>query len=274
MEPQYTCPICHQDLNQQAKTFVCENRHCFDVAKEGYVNLLPVQQKKSKNPGDNKIMVQSRKDFLNKHFYDQLILPCAEIIDALILERFPHQCCLLDMGCGEGYFTRQIYRRLTQFASCYGMDISKDAIRFSAKSDKSIAWSVASYNNIPLRNNSVDILLKINAPLNYQKCFDKLSDKGIVISITPGKSHLDGLKSIIYEEAQTHQAELCPDKYSHLKSKQLAQKMQLDNETDIKNLFMMTPFFWNASQKSKSKIDSLHHLSTNIAFDINVWGKI
>jgi len=271
-QPQYTCPICSNKLNKVDQSFICENRHCFDIARDGYVNLLPVQQKKSKNPGDNKIMIQSRQDFLNKHFYDILIEPCVTIIDHFIAERF-EQCCLVDIGCGDGFFTRKIYSQLSQPASCYGMDISKEAVKFSAKNDKSIHWFVASFNDIPLANEGVDIILKINAPINYEKCLSKLSDNGIVVSVTPGKSHLDGLKSIIYENPQTHEKEICPKSYSSLMSKELNGQMQLNNETDIKNLFMMTPFYWNASHNSKDKINNLHELESNIAFDINVWGK-
>lgn len=272
LRPRYICPICRNKLEKIEKSFICENRHCFDVAKEGYVNLLPVQQKKSKNPGDNKIMIQSRQDFLNNHFYDILIQPCASIIDHFIVERFD-QCCLLDIGCGDGFFTRKIYSQLTQAASCYGMDISKEAVKLSAKNNKSINWFVASFNDIPLPDKSIDIILKINAPVNYQKCLHKLSDNGIIISVTPGKSHLNGLKLIIYEDPQTHEKEICPESYASLATKELIGKMQLNNEIDIKNLFMMTPFYWNASHNSKNKINDLHNLESDIAFDINVWGK-
>lgn len=270
--PQYICPICHSLLLQEKKTFVCINNHCFDIAKEGYVNLLPVQQKKSKQPGDNKIMIQCRQDFLNQHYYDVLIEPCAKIIDKLITKRFD-SCVLLDIGCGDGFFTRKIFQQLKQSTVCYGMDISKEAIKASAKKEKSIAWAVASYNNIPLQDNSIDIILKINAPLNYQKTRDKLSEDGVVISITPGEKHLNGLKSIIYEQAQLHEKEVCPGTYNELHSETVAHEITIDNETDIKNLFMMTPFFWNASQNSKNKIDDLRQLSSDIAFDIHVWGK-
>jgi 23S rRNA (guanine745-N1)-methyltransferase len=271
-EPQYICPICRYKLLKQNKSFICENNHCFDIAKEGYVNLLPVQQKKSKSPGDNKIMIQSRREFLNKHYYDALIAPCAELIDKYIFERF-NNCCLLDIGCGDGFFTHNIHSALKQPAFCYGMDISKEAVKTSAKSYKDISWFVASHNDIPLADNSVDIILKINSPINYEKAFKKLSSNGIVISITPGESHLNGLKSFIYEHPENHEKEACPKSYTALDNHEITEKMQLNNETDIKNVFIMTPFYWNASQKNKDKINDLHFLESDIAFDINVWGK-
>jgi len=270
--PQYTCPICRNNLIPENNSYVCENAHCFDVAKEGYVNLLPVQQKKSKNPGDNKTMIHSRRDFLNTHIYDLLIKPCAKIINKN-LEQQPSNRNLLDIGCGDGYFTSKIQDQLTHPTLCYGMDISKDAIKTCAKNYKSINWFVASFNDIPLPIKSVDIILKINAPINYEKSLKKLSDNGIIISVTPGENHLNGLKSIIYENAQKHKPEICPFSYKALHSQHLTDKMKLTSETDIKNLFMMTPFFWNASQISKDKINNLHYLESDIAFDINVWGK-
>ena len=271
-QPHYICPICRSILDTHEKSFICENHHCFDIAKEGYVNLLPVQQKKSKNPGDNKIMIQSRQDFLNKHYYDCLIQPCAEIINKHILERFENSC-LVDVGCGDGFFTHHINNQLTQTAFCYGMDISKEAVKFSAKRDKSIYWMVASCHDIPLADNSIDIMLKINAPLNYENSRYKLSQKGIVVSVTPGESHLNGLKSYLYETPQDHEKEPCPENYQILDFKQVNGKIHLKSETDIKNLFMMTPFFWNASQKSKDKINDLQNLESDISFNIHVWEK-
>ena len=217
-------------------------------------------------------MIQSRQDFLNKHFYDCLIEPCAKIIDQLISERFEN-CCLVDVGCGDGFFTHHIVKNLKQPAFCYGMDISKEAVKFSAKSDKSISWLVASCHDIPLADKSIDIMLKINAPLNYEKSRYKLSDNGIVISVTPGEQHLNGLKAYLYETPQNHEKEPCPENYQLLISEQVNSTMHLKNETDIKNLFMMTPFFWNASQKSKDKINDLHSLESDISFNIHVWGK-
>ena len=270
--PQFVCPICRSKLEKIEKSFTCKNRHCFDIAKEGYVNLLPVQQKKSKQPGDNKIMIQSRRDFLNNHFYDMLIEPCARIINKLIDERF-EKCSLLDIGCGDGYFTSKIVENLEKPIACYGMDISKDAVKYSAKTSKDIAWFVSSNNDLPLADNSIDIILKINSPINYEKSQYKLSENGIIVSVTPGEAHLNGLKKVIYDDPQAHEKESCPENYSALLSESVTGTMLLTNEIDIKNVFMMTPFFWNASQSSKEKINDLHSLASDTAFNINVWEK-
>ena len=70
---QYRCPLCQQALLLNEKSYRCENNHSFDQAKQGYVNLLPVQFKHSKEPGDNKAMVQARRAFLDKGYYQPLL---------------------------------------------------------------------------------------------------------------------------------------------------------------------------------------------------------
>ena len=70
---QYRCPLCQQALLLDEKSYRCANNHSFDQAKQGYVNLLPVQFKHSKEPGDNKAMVQARRAFLDKGYYQPLL---------------------------------------------------------------------------------------------------------------------------------------------------------------------------------------------------------
>ena len=68
----YQCPLCHQPLSQNDRTFKCEKNHQFDLAKEGYVNLMPAHHKRSKDPGDNKEMMQARRRFLEGNHYDPM----------------------------------------------------------------------------------------------------------------------------------------------------------------------------------------------------------
>ncbi|MEG1663386.1 MAG: rRNA (guanine-N1)-methyltransferase, partial [Clostridia bacterium] len=90
------CPVCKEELERSGKTYVCKNKHLFDIAKEGYANLLLSDAKNSKNPGDNTLMVNARKDFLNKDYYKQLALAISGIID----EKFNFSATLLDAGVG------------------------------------------------------------------------------------------------------------------------------------------------------------------------------
>ena len=262
----YICPICRQALQQVKNSYQCDNGHNFDCAKEGYVNLLVVQQKKSKNPGDNKTMIVARKSFLDKGYYDIIIDPCKKLIADLGYENSN----LLDIGCGDGYFTQQIIGPLN-FQRAYALDISKDAIKIAAKRHKQINWLVASGVNIPIEKSHIDVILKINAPLNYEVAANLLNQNGIIISITPGSQHLYEFKQLIYQTPQTHQAEEAPAQFKSIKKIELEGKICLTNNTDIQNLFVMTPYYWNASTATKEKVATVDRLETQIAFTINVW---
>ena len=75
----YQCPLCQQVLVFNEQSYRCTNNHSFDQAKEGYVNLLPVQHKHSKDPGDNKAMVNARRAFLDLGFYQPLVKAITEL---------------------------------------------------------------------------------------------------------------------------------------------------------------------------------------------------
>lgn len=267
------CPICEQSLtksnNPSDKSLACENKHSFDYSKEGYINLLPPQHKKTKDPGDNKTMIHCRRDFLEKGFYEFLIPELNSIVENK--QREKESCVFVDSGCGEGYFTDKIEHSLNNNLRFYGMDISKEAIRLAAKRNKSVQWFVASSNNIPIQLRSVDIVLKINAPLNYNNLQSKLSDEAIVISVTPGKNHLNKLREVMYLKPQTHKQEDTPDGFSLLTQNEVETEINICNKQDIKNLFMMTPYYWNASAKVKEIVERLDSLNTSAAFNINIY---
>lgn len=265
---EYLCPICKQALQKTSNSYQCPNSHNFDIAKQGYINLLPVQQKKSKNPGDNKIMIEARQSFLNKGYYDILIKPCI----AMIEKHSPTPRKLLDIGCGEGYFTHHIFSSF-EFLHAYGLDISKDAIKIAAKRNKTIHWLVASSKDIPLAQHSLDVIVKINAPAKVENLSPYLTDQGILISVTPGPNHLDGLKQYLYDMPKLHDPEPSAENHVLLDQKLVQCNLTLSNRDDIKNLFLMTPFAWNATHEVREKIENLTKLDTNIAFQINVWQK-
>ena len=74
------CPICNEQLNLADRQYVCPNRHGFDIARQGYVNLLTVQQKHSLNPGDTREQVLSRREFLEAGYYAPIAKKVAEIL--------------------------------------------------------------------------------------------------------------------------------------------------------------------------------------------------
>ena len=138
----FICPLCQTSFTQTNNTQICENNHHFDIAKEGYLNLLPVNAKNSKNPGDNKEMMMARRTFLNSGGY----LPLAEKLSFLIKELLAEkeQATLLDLGCGEGYYTEFLAGNLPDSTTISALDISKVAVRYAAKRYKTINFCVHS----------------------------------------------------------------------------------------------------------------------------------
>ena len=145
------CPVCQLPIAIQSKTLRCTNHHSFDQAKQGYWNLLIVQQKKSKDPGDNPAMVQARRDFLELAHYAPLANAVAVKLQQA-LERTP-QANILDMGCGEGYYTAQWVKTLAQH-HFIGLDISKHAVKAATKRTQEATWLVATGAKMPIINNS------------------------------------------------------------------------------------------------------------------------
>lgn len=231
--------------------------------------MLPSQHKKTKEPGDNKTMIHCRKDFLKKGFYDFLSPELIRIIRQLP-DSDAHKV-FLDSGCGEGYFTDQIKTQLNNDYIYYGMDISKEAVRLAAKRNKHIHWLVASSNNPPIANNSLDIVLKINAPLNYDNVRKKMTDNAVVISVTPGENHLSKLREHMYLKPQAHKQEETPTDFKLLQQSNIEKQIKIQTREDINNLFMMTPYYWNASTKVRQIIAELDMLETTAAFNINVY---
>lgn len=238
----YICPICNNKLNLDNRTYKCENNHCFDLAKEGYVNLMPVQFKHSKEPGDSKEMMQARREFLNhEHF-----APMRDAVCNLILNIKTHDTFkLLDIGCGEGYYTSEIKNR-NQSANIFGLDIAKVAIKYAAKRAKSVNFCVASSNKLPFADNSLDFVVKIYAPCNEDELIRVLKPSGKLITVTPAPYHLFELKEMVYPKVTLHAEHACQIKGFKLESQEFVKyKMQL-NSIDATALLQMTPFAWRA----------------------------
>ena len=150
------CPICRERLTKTDRTYTCSNRHSFDIARQGHVNLLPVQAKRSLNPGDTKEQVLSRREFLDGGFY-------APIADALCAMAKRHNCTgpILDVGCGEGYYSAKLAEVLN--ADLTGLDISKEAVRFAAGRYKNARWLCASAAHLPVESGSAGLITSLFA---------------------------------------------------------------------------------------------------------------
>jgi len=266
----FICPVCNNSLIEQESKFSCENNHCFDKAKQGYVNLLMSQQSSLKRHGDDKLMVKSRRDFLNKGFYSAL---CEEISKTISSVKRT-ECVLLDIGCGEGYYTSYI-KTVCNISDVYGIDISKNALQYAGKSDDSIKYAVASAFQLPFADKSADIILNIFAPCAYSEFHRVLKDDGYLIKVVPMSEHLWELKKIIYDNPYKNKPEIRNDELFSVEDvKELKYKINLTTKEDIFNLFTMTPYYYKTSKADSEKLLKLESLTTTVHFAIEIYMKV
>lgn len=265
------CPVCGNELTLAETGFCCKSRHSFDKSKEGYVNLLSGRHKNGSLIGDNRDMARSRREFLQKGYYDFLASAIAEMIH----NHCPHntQCCnIVDISCGEGYYT-DFVKRKTNGNVC-GFDISKEMIRLAAKKYKDILFFVANIAKVPIADNSIDCAFQICAPFHEREFARILKKDGILISVVPGKRHLWGLKELLYDtpyennEDKTVYSSLC------LQSSVVVSCDSLIIGSDaIQQLFSMTPYYYKTSEKDKSKLNKTQELKTPLEFTIRTFTK-
>ncbi|NAW69442.1 23S rRNA (guanine(745)-N(1))-methyltransferase [Vibrio sp. V27_P1S3P104] len=269
----YLCPLCHHALHLQKQSYCCDNRHQFDVAKEGYVNLMPAHHKRSKDPGDNKEMMQARRRFLQGHHYH----PMREAVSNLCIEALTNTAYrVLDIGCGEGYYTDYIAAAIQAHApnaTTYGIDISKIAIRYAAKCYPTVNFAVASSHRLPFANQSLDAILRIYAPCKEEEIDRVLMDNGVVITVTPAGRHLYQLKEKIYQHVQLHDE--TPEQLTgfNLEHQQpLHYTMSLSGSEAV-DLLQMTPFAWRATDALREELKQTPQFTCEADFMIRVYRK-
>jgi len=244
----YQCPLCHQPLTLNEKQWRCPQNHQFDHAKEGYVNLMPVQHKRSKQPGDSPEMMASRRNFLDGGHYQLLRDRIAQLLDEVL----PADAeTLLDIGCGEGYYTTAVAGRLmhNRAMTVFGLDVAKVAIRNAAKRYHNAQFCVASSHRLPFADESLDAVLRIYAPCKAEELYRAVKPGGMVLTVAPGPRHLYQLKACIYSEVQLH-AEMDEQLagFERIRSETLAYPMVLSG-SDAFDLLQMTPFAWRATEE-------------------------
>ncbi len=264
---QYRCPICQQALTLNQRSFSCSNNHCFDIAKEAYVNLLPVQFKHSKDPGDNKAMVNARRAFLEQGYYQPLIKQLVEMY-----QTYGNTCGrVLDAGCGEGYYTHQ---HQTANNQVYGIDIAKEAIKKAAKKYRQCHFSVGTLSQLPFSDQHFDWLFSIYAPILEREFTRVLKPKGYLLTVTPAQRHLFELKEKIYQNANEHDVARQPiEQLRLIDEQQLSYTMSLKTGNDILNLLSMTPFAFKASEQIKQTLSTMTDFHCQADFLIRLYQK-
>ncbi|MEQ1530099.1 MAG: 23S rRNA (guanine(745)-N(1))-methyltransferase [Methylococcales bacterium] len=272
----YQCPVCKTPLllNTNSSSYSCANQHHFDVAKQGYVNLLPVQHKNSKQPGDNKQMLQARREFLEAGYYQAM----ADNVAKLLAENLSteNSLNLLDLGCGEGYYSRCIARYFADKLNLnvHGIDIAKVAIAAAAKIQPDARFAVAGSHRLPYQDKYFDVLISIFAPANHAEICRVLKANGLLLTVTPGPRHLWQLKEFIYPQVRAHTpTDHIPEGLVKLAALPLHNSI-IPSNTHRLALLQMTPFAWRASPEIRQAITDADNLRIETDFILTLWQKL
>ena len=246
----FACPVCQENLTLLESSLKCNNRHSFDLAKFGYVNLAP-QIKQSANY--DKENFQNRQEILESGFYQAIL----EVVSDL-LSNSKNAKTILDIGCGEGFYSRKLQKRHPD-KTFYAFDISKDSVQIAAKSEPNWAvnWFVGDLARLPIKDASMDILLDIFSPANYGEFRRVLSKDGILIKVIPTKNHLKEIRQKVQDQL-TNKDYSNQDIKNHFQehftilSSQTASLTKTITAEQLKALLSMTPLLFHIDQ---SKID-------------------
>jgi len=278
------CPVCRKPLLATATGYQCAAMHSFDAARQGYINLVLAHKKHSKEPGDDPEMIQSRRRFLDLGYYYRVSDGINETITAALSGlASTSECSVLDAGCGEGFYLQRLKAALAQGSAArlaidyHGVDVSKFAVRQATQRDRAMAWFVASINDLPFLDASLDLVLSVFSPANIPEFARILKESGSLVFVSPGPRHLNGLRKIIYPITREHAAPAITEKAQELFApaavSRITYPLELEGNQVIMDLLAMTPYYWNIDRETKAKVAALGRLQLDVDVEIRVFRK-
>ncbi|MGN2484733.1 putative RNA methyltransferase [Acinetobacter calcoaceticus] len=261
------CPVCRQSLDLNEKTWRCGQGHSYDVAKQGYVNLHVVQHKHSKNPGDTPESVDARRAFLQGGYYQPLQHAVVDLLKQLDVKT------VLDIGCGEGYYTSAMQQVVEQ---CVGVDIAKNAVQRAAKLNNEVTWVVGTGATLPVLDQSMDACTSLFSPIPQAEIARVLKDDGYLIVVTPASEHLYAMREALFEQVNPHVPEKFVEQLQdlfELKQEQIIDAPFVLDQQSLKNLIAMTPYAYKASPERRLQLEQQSQLEVMASFQIYVFQK-
>ena len=259
------CPICGEILNRIEKQYRCGNGHSFDLARQGYVNLLPVQQKRSLNPGDTREQVLGRRAFLETGCYE----PISNTLNETAKE-LGATGPILDVGCGEGYYSARLAEALG--AELTGLDISKEAVRCAAAKYKGPQWLCGTAAHLPVETGSAGVVTSLFALTMAEEFKRVLRPDGYFFQVLAAEDHLLGLKSIIYPELKFKEKNTVPDVpgFELVKSVPIRFTFTVEGE-QVRNLLGMTPHVFRITKEGAARLEATEKLTDTASAVLNVY---
>lgn len=256
------CPKCKSALVKSEHSYQCEQHHCFDIAKRGYVNLVISNHKQT---GDDKGMVKARTTFLEHGYYQALQTKLIELCKEFDPE------VVIDAGCGQGYYTNALYEAIKK--SFYGFDLSKYAVDEACKAHNAVSYGVANIFHMPIASNCADIVLSIFAPYDEEEINRVLKNGGYFIKVGPGPQHLIEMKTILYKDVYENEEATPCESFTLFRQERVEQQIIVIGKDDIHSLFQMTPYYWKSPKETSEQLLAMEALSVKIQFELQVYKK-
>ena len=280
------CPVCQLPLVQQERRFACAANHSFDLAKQGYLNLLLVNHKRSKAPGDNAEMIQARQRFLDQGYYQPISDRLNQLVQQQLGQPLLHSPAqLADVGCGNGYYSLRLLHSLTAQATdarLYGIDISKDALKAAARrsraasSQQAVHWLVASGKRLPVLPHSLDVITSLFTPVMPDGAHQALKTGGKLILATTGQHHLLELRRAIYPNVNervfdpTDKLQQSGFRLVSEGAINLNASACIDGH-DLPDLLTMTPHGWRSTAEARAELLTLPQLDVTLDVDFRIF---
>ena len=267
----FVCPHCASPLVQEERTLRCARGHCFDLAREGYVNLLPANRKHSAQPGDDKEMTAARTRFLDGGWYQ----PLRDALARRTAAEGEGPLTVVDAGCGEGYYTAGIAQALREAgrqAVVAGVDLSRSALRRAARRGEGCRFAVASVYHLPLADGAAQVLVDCFSPLALEEFRRVLAPGGLFLYVVPARDHLWQLKEVLYPTPYPNPQEDIPyGGFAYEAVEEVDSWMDLGDNQTIRDLFTMTPYRWRTPRQGMERLAQLEGLRVKAAFRIHVF---
>ncbi len=262
----WICPVCRAPLSTEGASWSCVQGHSFDVSREGYINLLLVQQKKSRHPGDTPASLQARREFLDAGHY----APLRQALIGQMPTQRPQNW--LDIGCGEGYYTSAMRDHADRVI---GLDIAKAGVQMAAQRYPGIKWVVGSAVALPLAADSLDGCSSLFAPVS-QDIVRVMRRGAMLMVVTPDTDHLFSLRQALFEEVRPHQpqriVQSLPAGLEAVTQHAIRFELKLQ-QADLKGLLAMTPYAWKAKAERRMTLEAMPEILTQAAFILHILHK-
>ncbi|MBE6604652.1 MAG: methyltransferase domain-containing protein [Ruminococcaceae bacterium] len=262
------CPVCGAGIEKKENSLLCvgARRHCFDFAAQGYVNVAGA---KAAGGGDDATLIAARTAFLSAGHYSPFAARICALLDAYAGGR-----CVLDAGCGEGYYTNTVARAGYRVI---GVDLSKRGVRAGAKAAQreglDTLFAVAGIYTLPVLDGVLDAVVSLFAPIAEAEFLRVLKPGGILITAGAGRAHLFDLKRVLYDTPRENEARAdLPTTMHALHTETLDFTMQLQKGA-LADLFAMTPYYYRTSREGAARLEALNALDVGAQMDIHVYQK-